>query len=178
MLAGERATVVGAGSIDLVLELWNLELVPEAHDPSLLEVASAVRVTGPLANPHFAPILALLAPLSPALPVFREKVPNTQGPPYIRPYLWVKPGESESLAHRSDRHTVRIWCHCVAARMRLRSRRMTIWRMTMINSSISRAIAITTTPSQKANTTRGLAVVRKSTAHLLCSVAAVANELR
>ena len=56
VLAGERATVVGAGSIDLVRERWNLELVPEAHDPRLLEVASAVRVTGPLSAPHFAPI--------------------------------------------------------------------------------------------------------------------------
>jgi len=56
VLFGERATVVGAGSVDLVRERWDLELVPEVHDPGLLEVASAVRVTGPLDAPHFAPV--------------------------------------------------------------------------------------------------------------------------
>jgi uncharacterized protein involved in outer membrane biogenesis len=56
VLSGERATVVGAGSVDLVREEWNLELVPEIHDPGLLEVASAVRVTGPLADPRFKPV--------------------------------------------------------------------------------------------------------------------------
>ncbi len=56
VLAGEHATVVGTGSIDLVREQWNLELVPEIHDPGLLEVASAVRVTGPLDAPRFAPV--------------------------------------------------------------------------------------------------------------------------
>jgi hypothetical protein len=56
VLAGERATVVGAGSVDLVRERWHLDLVPEVHDPGLLEIASAVRMTGPLANPRFDPI--------------------------------------------------------------------------------------------------------------------------
>jgi hypothetical protein len=56
VLAGDRATVVGAGTVDLVRERWHLELVPEVHDPGLLEIASAVRMTGPLADPRFDPI--------------------------------------------------------------------------------------------------------------------------
>jgi hypothetical protein len=56
VLAGERATVVGAGSVDLARERWHLDLVPEVHDPGLFEIASAVRMTGPLADPRFDPI--------------------------------------------------------------------------------------------------------------------------
>ena len=56
VLAGERATVMGAGTVDLVREQWHLDLVPEVHDAGLLEVASAVRMTGPLAEPRFAPV--------------------------------------------------------------------------------------------------------------------------
>ncbi len=56
VLAGERATVVGAGSVDLAREEWHLELVPGIHDPGLLEVAAAVRVTGPLDAPRFKPV--------------------------------------------------------------------------------------------------------------------------
>ena len=56
VLAGERATVVGAGTVDLVREQWHLELVPELHDAGLLEIASAVRMTGPLADPRFDPV--------------------------------------------------------------------------------------------------------------------------
>lgn len=56
VLASQPATVVGAGSIDLAREKWHLELVPEVHDPGLLEVASAVRVTGPLDSPQFSAV--------------------------------------------------------------------------------------------------------------------------
>jgi hypothetical protein len=56
VLAGERATIVGAGTVDLVRERWHLELVPDVHQAGLLEIASAVRMTGPLSDPRFDPI--------------------------------------------------------------------------------------------------------------------------
>jgi len=56
VLASQRVTVVGAGRVDLVREQWHLELVPELHDAGLLEIASAVRMTGPLADPRFDPV--------------------------------------------------------------------------------------------------------------------------
>jgi uncharacterized protein involved in outer membrane biogenesis len=56
VLSGPKATVVGAGRIDLAREEWNLELVPQVHDPRLVLAAPAVRVTGPLAAPRVQPV--------------------------------------------------------------------------------------------------------------------------
>jgi hypothetical protein len=56
VLSGPSATVVGQGRIDLARELWNLELVTDVHDPGVLVVAPAVRVTGPLDSPRFQPV--------------------------------------------------------------------------------------------------------------------------
>jgi len=56
VLASQRVTVVGAGRVDLVQERWHLELVPEVHEAGLFEIASAVRMTGPLADPRFDPV--------------------------------------------------------------------------------------------------------------------------
>jgi uncharacterized protein involved in outer membrane biogenesis len=56
VLSTRRATVVGQGRIDLARERWDLELVPREHDPGLLVVAPAVRVTGPLGAPSVQPV--------------------------------------------------------------------------------------------------------------------------
>jgi hypothetical protein len=56
VLSVPKATVTGGGRIDLARERLDLELVPQVHDPGLLSIAAAVRVTGPLAAPRFQPV--------------------------------------------------------------------------------------------------------------------------
>lgn len=56
VLSGARATVTGRGRIDLARERFDLELAPVVHDPGLLSVAAAVRMTGPLDAPRFQPV--------------------------------------------------------------------------------------------------------------------------
>jgi uncharacterized protein involved in outer membrane biogenesis len=56
VLSTPRAAVIGQGRIDLARERWDLELAPRVHDPGLLVVAAAVRVTGPLDAPSVQPV--------------------------------------------------------------------------------------------------------------------------
>jgi len=53
---GDRATVAGTGTVDFAHGAWDLRLVPRARDASLVSVAVAVDVSGPLDEPRFSPV--------------------------------------------------------------------------------------------------------------------------
>ncbi len=55
MLESEKVSVVGAGTVDIGADAFDLVLVPKVHQPGLVSVAAAVKVSGPLAAPIFSP---------------------------------------------------------------------------------------------------------------------------
>jgi uncharacterized protein involved in outer membrane biogenesis len=55
LLESEKVSVVGAGTVDIGADAFDLTLIPKVHEPGLVSLAAAVKVTGPLADPVFSP---------------------------------------------------------------------------------------------------------------------------
>jgi uncharacterized protein involved in outer membrane biogenesis len=57
----EQVSLTGSGTIDLAAGTYALRLTPQPRDPSLISVAAAVDVTGPLGEPKFTPVRRTIA---------------------------------------------------------------------------------------------------------------------
>jgi uncharacterized protein involved in outer membrane biogenesis len=55
LLESEKISVAGAGTVDLGADAFDLMLVPKVHEPDLVSLAAAVKVSGPLEAPVFSP---------------------------------------------------------------------------------------------------------------------------
>ncbi len=55
LLESEKVSVAGAGTVDIGADAFDLILIPKVHEPGLVSLAAAVKVSGPVANPVFSP---------------------------------------------------------------------------------------------------------------------------
>jgi len=55
LLESEKVSVAGAGTVDVGADAFDLILIPKVHEPGLVSLAAAVKVSGRLANPVFSP---------------------------------------------------------------------------------------------------------------------------
>ena len=81
----EKISVVGSGTVDIGADAFHIILIPKVHEPGLVSLSAAVKVSGPLAAPVFSPqytsvpmraarglVSGLLAPGSALLKPFRK----------------------------------------------------------------------------------------------------------
>jgi hypothetical protein len=54
-LESEKISVVGAGTVDIGADAFDIVLIPKVNEPGLVSLAAAVEVSGPLADPVFKP---------------------------------------------------------------------------------------------------------------------------
>jgi hypothetical protein len=88
LVESEKISVVGSGTVDIGRDAFDIILIPKVHEPGLVSLSAAVKVSGPLADPVFSPqytsmpmqavrgfVSNLLAPGSALIKPFRK----TQG---------------------------------------------------------------------------------------------------
>jgi uncharacterized protein involved in outer membrane biogenesis len=51
----ERISVAGSGSVDIGADAFDIVLIPKVHEPGLVSLSAAVKVSGPLEAPVFTP---------------------------------------------------------------------------------------------------------------------------
>jgi len=54
-LASKKISVAGSGTVDVRADAFDIILIPKVHEPGLVSLAAAVKVSGPLAAPVFSP---------------------------------------------------------------------------------------------------------------------------
>jgi len=54
-LASDKISVEGSGTVDIRADAFDIMLIPKVHEPGLVSLAAAVKVSGPLAAPVFSP---------------------------------------------------------------------------------------------------------------------------
>jgi len=55
LVESEKISVVGAGTVDIGRDAFDIILIPKVHEPGLVSLSAAVKVSGPLSDPVFSP---------------------------------------------------------------------------------------------------------------------------
>jgi hypothetical protein len=55
LVESEQISVAGSGTVDIGGDAFDIILIPKVHEPGLVSLSAAVKVSGPLADPVFSP---------------------------------------------------------------------------------------------------------------------------
>ncbi len=55
LVESEKISVVGSGTVDIGRDAFDIMLIPKVHEPGLVSLSAAVKVSGPLSDPVFSP---------------------------------------------------------------------------------------------------------------------------
>jgi hypothetical protein len=55
LVESEQISVAGSGTVDIRADAFDIILIPKVHEPGLVSLSAAVKVSGPLADPVFTP---------------------------------------------------------------------------------------------------------------------------